>query len=441
MFLPIRQSLKQELLEGNSSSHEYEILKTNGYLKPFNECFEGIITGEDIELSVCNIPQVIFEVTSACNLRCEYCCYGNGYETFKNRTSGELSLETVKIVLDSLLAQMNSLNNTSTQTPFVISFYGGEPLLNIKIVKEIVEYSKGLHFPHRILNYSMTTNATHLAKNIDFLRDNNFHLLVSLDGDRHANQHRKMADGRDSFDAVIENLLIVKNKYPDYFKSIRYNAVFSNTSDIDEVLLFFRKTFDTVPTISVLHEPDKSAIGYESIKNMIKPIDLPRTETTIDEAIFQIPLHKRIADFLFKLTHNYYTSEIDILLEDYNAHYATATCIPFAKRMFVSTNGNIFPCEKICRDIPFGRIIDGKMRIDYAELSNRHNYQTQEEKKQCALCYLQSCCNQCLHNFKNGRCRSFKSQKQFEEILSEIFSYMELHPEIVNVLENNIVLR
>lgn len=441
MFLPIDKTLNQAILNNDINSLSYKCLKDNNYLDAFKEDLEGEILPEDIEIAICNIPQVIFEVTSACNLRCEYCCYGDGYNTFKNRLSGTLDFKTAKIVLNFLQEKMLTINNISTQTPFVISFYGGEPLLNINLIKEIVEYSNNLKLPQRIKKYSLTTNATHLAENIDFLKENNFHILVSLDGDRFANQHRRLPNGEESFDIVIKNLYTVKRKYPDYFKRIRYNAVFSNTSDIDEVFKFFKENFDAVPTISMLHEPDKEAIGYDYIKDMVKPIGLPRSKALSDEALFQIPLHKSIVDFLFKLTHNYFHSEFDILAPNQSVHYATATCVPFARRMFVTTNGFLLPCEKICRDIPFGKVINGKVDINYAELSSRHNYIINQAKKQCCQCYLQSCCNKCAYNFKQGQCSSFKNQSQFKKILSDIFTYMELHPEITNTLEENIILK
>ena len=441
MFFPVSKSFDLTEAKENSTSTEYQKLYKEGYLQNYKEDFNGYITEDDVLLSLCNVPQVIFEVTSACNLRCEYCCYGYGYETFKNRTQGNLKFDTAKTIIDFLLKKMGGSNNTSTQTPFVISFYGGEPLLNIDVIQQIVDYSKGLSIPNRILNFSMTTNATKLADNIEFLERNKFHILVSLDGNKATNQHRKMANGKESYDLVMNNLRIVKEKYPDFFKTIRFNAVFSNTSDIDSVLSFFKETFEVVPTISLLHEPDANAPGYDSIKKMIKPVGLPTNEIFENEAIIQIPLHKRIADFLFKLTHNYYTSELDLLLNQSSAHYPTATCIPFSRRIFVTTQGDLLPCEKICRDNPFGKIRNKKVEINCKEVAQRHNNLTHKYSQICHNCYLQMCCNQCAYNFKQKRCSSFKNKEQFKKILSEIFTYMELHPEINDIIENNIILR
>ena len=61
------------------------------------------------------------------------------YNTFKNRLSGTLDFKTAKIVLNFLQEKMLTINNISTQTPFVISFYGGEPLLNINLSRAIIQ--------------------------------------------------------------------------------------------------------------------------------------------------------------------------------------------------------------------------------------------------------------------------------------------------------------
>lgn len=441
MFLPINLNLKKCILNEDFTSSEASYLYSNEYLSEFKYSFDGRLSEDDIELAICNLPQVIFEVTSECNLRCEYCCYGDGYETFKNRRLGKLSIDTAKLVLDFLSEKIQSNKNISANIPFVISFYGGEPLLNINLIKEIVEYSKKLNFPHRNLYYSMTTNATHLAKNIEFLVENNFHLLVSLDGNKNTNQHRKFVNGKESYDVVMNNLLKVKNEYPEYFKKIRYNSVFNNFSNVDEVFDFFKVNFNTIPTLSSIHEPDKSASEYEKIKEIINLIEIPKFELDMDEGVIQIPLYKKIADFLFKLTQNFHSSEFDLFFNNIDGKYATATCIPFSKRMFVTTDGNILPCEKVCRDIPLGNVTNNNVCIDVSQICSMHNQRTFSAKKQCRLCYLQLCCNQCVYNFKEGKCSSFKTQKDFEKILSKIFSYMESNPQIINILENKIVLK
>ena len=60
-----------------------------------------------------------------------------------------------------------------------ICFYGGEPLLNMTFIEQIVELSKELNLAKQFdLEYTMTTNTTLLHKYMDFLVANNFRLLM-----------------------------------------------------------------------------------------------------------------------------------------------------------------------------------------------------------------------------------------------------------------------
>ena len=440
-FLPLSEQVYKEIIECKEPhSKEYNILLRYGYLDNFIPKYHCHVLASDIKHSLSNIPQVIFEVTSACNLRCEYCCYGHGYETFKNRKHGNLSFESAKKILHYLVKLSKGDFNSSYNTPFVISFYGGEPLLNIDVIKKIVEYSKTLDFNGRILRFSMTTNATHLAENIDFLKKNDFSLLVSLDGDKTANQHRKLPNGDNSFDEIMRNLNIIRAKYPDYFSTIRYNSVYTDVSDTQNLLDFFKKELNTSPTINALHEPDVNAPEYEAIQKMLKKISQPSSVNEISDFL-QIPLQRRIIDIIHKLSKNYQHSESDYFEPEQIDSYPTGTCVPFSKRLFVTTDGAILPCEKICRDNPLGIIDSEGVHIDEQVIADSFNQSLNETINQCSQCYMQQCCNQCIHNFKKGHCNSFMNQTRFATILSEAFSYIELHPDTINILEENTILR
>ena len=74
----------------------------------------------------------------------------------------------------------------------------------------------------------MTSNATMLAKYADFLQAHKFKMLISLDGDKTHHAYRKTKCGENSFNTVISNLREVALKYPAWFNTFRYNAVYTN---------------------------------------------------------------------------------------------------------------------------------------------------------------------------------------------------------------------
>ena len=139
------------------------------------------IKPDEIENNLVNLRQLVFEVTDACNLKCKYCGYGDLYYGYDKRESKYLSVNKAKVLLNYLSNIWNA-NITDEESPLTyISFYGGEPLLNIAFIKEIIAYVESLKLKRDIL-FSMTTNAMLLDKYMDFLVEKNFSLLISLDG-------------------------------------------------------------------------------------------------------------------------------------------------------------------------------------------------------------------------------------------------------------------
>ena len=102
----------------------YQKLKEYGYLDEFSTTHDGCITGNSVSNALANLSQIIFETTTRCNLRCDYCCYSEGYDTFDSRRgiSGNLNFDTAKSIIDYLafLFQKEPLSNAPKE-PFAIS--------------------------------------------------------------------------------------------------------------------------------------------------------------------------------------------------------------------------------------------------------------------------------------------------------------------------------
>ena len=116
------------------------------------------ITSEDVKRSLSNSPQLTFEITDACNLKCEYCGYGKFYSDYDERKSTRLSPQRAKALLDYLGSLWRSELNVSYNQNVYISFYGGEPLMNVPFIKEIISYVEELDCPSRSFTFNMTAN-------------------------------------------------------------------------------------------------------------------------------------------------------------------------------------------------------------------------------------------------------------------------------------------
>lgn len=126
--------------------------------------------------------------------------------------------------------------------------------MNFGFIEEIVDYVKHLDITNRKFRFSMTTNGILLHKYMDFLVENKFHLLISLDGNEKNDSYRVDKSGKPSFERVVRNVNLLRETYPDYFlTNVNFNSVFHNRSCMEEVYHFFKDNYGKLPSISELN--------------------------------------------------------------------------------------------------------------------------------------------------------------------------------------------
>jgi len=443
VVMPIPQYLYDGLLKTSEyASPLLSVLEGRGYLKEYRPNLFGRITESDIKNALLNVSQIVFEMTTNCNLRCEYCCYGEGYTTFKNRKTGNLDFKTAKSVLDYFSNVFENKYEIGTRPePFAISFYGGEPLMNFPVIKSIVDYAEEKHFKGKDLVFTMTTNAMLLDKYADYLSAHNFRILVSLDGNKAHDSYRKTYNGKESFEIVYRNLKAVEKLYPRLFAAIHFNSVYTDRSDAGEIIAFFNKEFGKTPQFSPLHEPEPNAQKAREIKNMCKPLEIPSVLCMRQDLIMESPMHKRILELCVKLSSHSYRDESQLQNDTRDIGYPTGTCIPFSKRVFVSYNGELHPCEKVNRDKAWGKVDDtGTLAINFDEVAIRFNKMLDDYERVCSSCYLQQFCTKCA--LQSGTaCNNWTSKERLRTILSQTYSYLENNTQIVNLLTENVIIK
>ena len=220
----------------------------------FERCQFVPLSSKQVELQLSNVKQVTFEITDACNLNCRYCGYGELYDDFDKRKGTFMDSRVAKTLIKYLADFWNSDSNTSYGKNIFISFYGGEPLLHMPFIKDIVAYCEQLNLKYNSFVFSLTTNALLLNKHIDFFAEKEFRLLVSLDGNRVNNSYRISSNNKESFDQVISNIEKARIRYPDYFRDhIQFNAVLHNRNSVTELYDFFKTNFGKRPSIGELN--------------------------------------------------------------------------------------------------------------------------------------------------------------------------------------------
>jgi uncharacterized protein len=132
-------------------------------------------------------------ISQVCNLRCSY-CYGDGG---RYHNKGYMPYDVAAKAIDIIVNNASALGKTPS-----IGFFGGEPLLNYKLMKQIVAYVKEKQY--NVL-YSITTNGTLIDEEIErFIVDNRIFTNISIDGDEQVqNKNRYSVDKTGSYRRVI----------------------------------------------------------------------------------------------------------------------------------------------------------------------------------------------------------------------------------------------
>ncbi len=162
---------------------------------------------------------VSFIVTHECNLRCSYC-----YE--HNKGGGSMSLETAKKCVDLLFrldAENHPYINPKRAHALVLDFIGGEPLLEIDLITEVMRYfrDKAIELNHRwATQYVVTMTSNGMLydnpKVQSFLQENDGRAIITItiDGDKETHDKcRVTCDGCGSYDKAAHAFASVKERF------------------------------------------------------------------------------------------------------------------------------------------------------------------------------------------------------------------------------------
>lgn len=152
------------------------------------------------------VHDVTFQVTEDCCLKCSYC-----YQHHK--TKNKLSFETAKQFIDDLLNDKYKYLNSVNTKGIILDFIGGEPLLEINLIKKIVEYTfnQMIIMNHPWLYYSVVNISSNgVLYETDDVQDYFLHygflthLSISIDGNKELHDSCRIDhQGNGSYDKAI----------------------------------------------------------------------------------------------------------------------------------------------------------------------------------------------------------------------------------------------
>ena len=407
----------------------------------------------DIEYSLANLKQLVFEVTDACNLRCKYCAYADLYEGYDQRENLKLPFQKAKLIIDYLYEYWEKRYCIEVNDPITIGFYGGEPLLNVPFIQQVINYIESLNPIGKKFHYNMTTNAILLDRYMDFLAENEFRLLISLDGDEKGQSYRVDTKGKNSFDKVLANIQLLRSKYPSYFEHyVMFNSVLHNRNEVESTYRFIKDKFGKEPMISPLNNSgvrkDKLQEFYQAYQNVATSIQKANNcEALKNELFIKSPETGALVNYIYHHTGNVFNDYNDLLLGREGSSFPpSGTCIPFSKKMFITVKGRILQCEKIDHEFALGQITNKKVELNLEQAARQHNKYTFRYMNQCKTCAAKHLCTQCVYQIddihdKTSKCYSYYSATQHEKQKEYYMDHLDKHPELYNRILKEVVVR
>lgn len=153
------------------------------------------------------LTTVVLNVNTGCNLSCTY-CYKEDLDTPSR--GRKMSLETAIQSIEMLLRE------SPNQPHYNVVFFGGEPLSNMGLIRDVVAYCEPRFAEHGArVDFTLTTNATLLTEElIDWFNDHRFGLTVSMDGPRTLHdRNRKTVGGQGTYDVVRRKVDMLLARY------------------------------------------------------------------------------------------------------------------------------------------------------------------------------------------------------------------------------------
>ena len=332
---------------------------------PFEQAADEIKIKQSVLKAIC------LHVAHGCNMDCEYCFAGKGDYSGK---SGIMSAEVGKRALDYLV------ENSGTRRHLEVDFFGGEPLINWDVCKEIVAYGRELEKKHnKIFNFTLTTNGVLIDEDvIDFTNREMGNVVLSMDGRRETHdrmRHSKAGGGTydmimDNFRALVDSRLKNAERSPEYYMRGTYTAY--NKDFAADVLAMADLGFRETSIEPVVSDPDVPYALHEE--------DLPQLYEEYEKlALEMLEREKRGEGFSF------YHYTVD-LTGGPCIYKRVAGCGVATEYLAVTPTGDLYPCHQFVGDddMIVGNIYDGITHPETVDIfRSGNNIYTRDDCRDC----------------------------------------------------------
>ena len=323
------------------------------------------------------VKALCIHICHDCNLRCRYCFADEGaYHSAREF----MSEETAKKAIDFLI------ENSGNRKVLEVDFFGGEPLMCLDTIKNIVYYAKEKAAARgKKFLFTTTTNALLLNEEaIEFFNAEMENVVLSLDGRKQVHDAiRKTVNGKGSYDFVINNIKNFVKSRGDKHYYVRGTFTAKNLDFSKDVLFLAHNGFDSISMEPVVTDIDDLAIKEEHLPEILKEY-----ERLCDEYLER---YERGEGF------NFFHFNVDLEGGPCLSKRVSA-CGAGNEYFSVAPNGDIYPCHQFVGDEKFkmGNVNGGALNADIRSTFAENCLFTREKCDKCFAKYI--CSGGCSAN-------------------------------------------
>lgn len=311
------------------------------------------------------IKAMCLHVAHTCNLNCSYCFASQG------KYQGDralMSFETGKRAFDFLV------ENSGTRRNLEVDFFGGEPLMNFDVVKQLVEYARKIEKEHnKNFRFTLTTNGVLLDDDvIDYLNKEMCNVVLSLDGRKNVHDHFRVDyAGNGSYDKILPKFknLVEKRGGKDYY--MRGTFTHNNVDFTNDIFHMADLGFKELSMEPVVCPPDDPyALTQEDLPMLFEQYEILAKE--------MVRRKKKGDGFTF------YHYMLD--LTNGPCIYKRITgCGSGTEYVAVTPWGDFYPCHQFVGDEKYrlGDIYNGITNIEIQDKFRHCNAYSRTECKDC----------------------------------------------------------
>lgn len=308
------------------------------------------------------------QVSHICNLDCKYCYAEGGNFGVKDIL---MSAETARKSIDFFV------DRTDGSETLCVSFDGGEPLVNMPVMREVARYCKERETVlDRKFHFNIGTNATIVNDEIaDFFAQYNLNPQVSIDGDKSVQDLlRPYKNGESSYQTMMEGIKMLKERGIKI--AVRITITPRNLQLSETVKQLHELGVIRIAAFPATAIPGDYAFRPGDIETLKKEYD--KTAQFFMDTLFETGQFVCFSNFTDNLK-NLHNAKV--------LHYACGAARTF---MSADPHGDIYPCHRMVGNIDFrlGNIRDGIDGNKQRELLENHV----DTKEACRTCWARYQC-------------------------------------------------